>query len=251
MENDDALVGRVLSRRETVKLLAPAGAAALVGCNRARGGSLADSPVASAGAASAAPLPGCVVRPELTVGPYFVDKQLDRSDIRVEPTSGVARGGLPLALAFNVNQIANGRCAPLAGAMVDVWHCDADGVYSGVADQMVGFNTVGQKFLRGYQVTDGKGVARFTTIYPGWYQGRATHIHAEVTINGASRKVTQIAFPESVNNAVHTAGVYASRGTNPMSNTADGIFADSLGSELVTPTGSASAGYAATFQIAI
>ena len=89
------------------------------------------------------------------------------------------------------------------------------------------------------------------TLYPGWYQGRATHIHAEVTINGVSRKVTQIAFPESVNNTVHGSGVYAGRGTNPISNAADGIFADSLSSELVTPTGSTSSGYAATFQIAL
>ena len=83
------------------------------------------------------------------------------------------------------------------------------------------------------------------------YQGRATHIHAEVTINGTSRKVTQIAFPEAVNNTVHASGVYPSRGTNPIANASDGIFADSLGSELVTPTGSASASYAATFQIAL
>jgi protocatechuate 3,4-dioxygenase beta subunit len=91
----------------------------------------------------------------------------------------------------------------------------------------------------------------FTTIYPGWYQGRATHIHVEVVMNGRSVKVTQIAFPEAVNNAVHTSGVYASRGTNPTSNTADGIFADSLSSELVTPVGSPSSGYTATFQVGV
>ena len=78
------------------------------------------------------------------------------------------------------------------------------------------------------QTTNPNGEVTFTTIYPGWYQGRATHIHAEVTINGASRKVTQIAFPESVNNTVHRSGAYASRGANPMSNASDGIFADSL-----------------------
>jgi hypothetical protein len=68
---------------------------------------------------------------------------------------------------------------------------------------------------------------------------------------GRSVKVTQIAFPESINNSVHTSGVYASRGTNPMSNLSDGIFSDSLASEIVTPSGSVSAGYAATFQVAI
>ena len=91
----------------------------------------------------------------------------------------------------------------------------------------------------------------FTTIYPGWYQGRATHIHAEVTVGGRSVKVTQIAFPESVNNTVHSSGVYASRGTNPTANLSDGIFSDSLASELVTPAGSPSGGYTAAFQIAV
>lgn len=81
--------------------------------------------------------------------------------------------------------------------------------------------------------------------------GRATHIHAEVTVNGRSVKVTQMAFPETINNAVHTAGVYASRGTNPTGNAGDGIFADSLAAELATPAGSPSSGYSATFQIGI
>jgi hypothetical protein len=86
--------------------------------------------------------------------------------------------------------------------------------------------------------------------YPGWYQGRATHIHVEVTINGVSRKVTQIAFPESVNHGLRS-GVYASRGSNPMTNASDGIFADSLPSELVTPTGSVAGGYSAAFQVGV
>lgn len=91
----------------------------------------------------------------------------------------------------------------------------------------------------------------FTTIYPGWYQGRATHIHVEVTRNGQSVKVTQIAFPESVNATVHATGVYASRGVNPTSNTRDTIFADSLESELATVTGDQQSGYVATFTVGI
>jgi hypothetical protein len=109
----------------------------------------------------------------------------------------------------------------------------------------------GQTYLRGIQTTNANGEVTFTTIYPGWYQGRATHIHLEVTIGGVSRKVTQIAFPEGVNNTVHGTGVYASRGSNPISNTADNIFADSLASELVTPTGDPASGYAAAFQVGI
>lgn len=81
--------------------------------------------------------------------------------------------------------------------------------------------------------------------------GRATHIHAEVVVNGRSVKVTQIAFPESVNNAVHTSGVYASRGANPTTNLSDNIFADSLAAELVTPAGNLTTGYSASFQVAV
>ncbi|HMJ85430.1 MAG TPA: hypothetical protein VK504_19745, partial [Vicinamibacterales bacterium] len=108
-----------------------------------------------------------------------------------------------------------------------------------------------QTYLRGIQTTNGNGEVTFTTIYPGWYQGRATHIHIEVKAGGVSRKATQIAFPESVNNTVYASGVYASRGSNPMSNLSDGIFADSLSAELVTPTGSPASGYSASCQVAI
>ena len=108
-----------------------------------------------------------------------------------------------------------------------------------------------QTYLRGIQTTDANGQAAFTTIYPGWYAGRATHIHLEVTIGGVSRKVTQMAFPESVNNVVHTSGVYASKGVNPTANASDGIFADSLSAELVTPVGNTTSGYSAAFQVGI
>jgi protocatechuate 3,4-dioxygenase beta subunit len=100
-------------------------------------------------------------------------------------------------------------------------------------------------------MSNANGEVVFTTIYPGWYQGRATHIHAEVSVNGRSVTVTQIAFPESVNNAVHTSGAYASKGPNPTSNARDNIFADRLDAELVTPVGSIASGYTAAFQIGV
>ena len=139
----------------------------------------------------------------------------------------------------------NSSCAGVANANVEIWHVDAAGNYSEYGTQTA------QTFLRGIQTTSSDGAVTFTTIYPGWYQGRATHIHIEVKIGGVSRKVTQIAFPESVNNAVHVSGAYASRGTNPLSNLSDGIFSDSLSSELVTPTGSPAGGYTATVQVGI
>src|SRR4030095_331608 len=108
-----------------------------------------------------------------------------------------------------------------------------------------------QTYLRGIQTTNASGQVTFTTIYPGWYQGRATHIHVEVTRNGSSLKVTQIAFPETVNAQVYGAGVYASRGTNPTSNARDMVFADGVDSELATVSGSPSTGYAATFTVGL
>jgi len=161
-----------------------------------------------------------------------------RSDVREN------RQGTTLTLTIKVVNVNSG-CAAVPGADVEIWHVDAAGDYSQYGSQTAA------TFLRGIQTTNAAGEVTFTTIYPGWYQGRATHIHAEVTMAGRSVKVTQMAFPESINNTVHTSGVYSSRGTNPMSNQSDGIFSDSLASELVTPAGSPSSGYTATFQVGI
>ena len=180
----------------------------------------------------------CAVTPSETAGPYPSRTDMFRSDIREN------RQGTPLALTIKVVNVSS-ACAAVSGADVEVWHCDAAGDYSQYGSQTAA------TFLRGIQTTNAAGEVAFTTVYPGWYQGRATHIHAEVTIAGRSVKVTQMAFPESVNNTVYATGVYASRGVNPMSNLSDGIFADSLSSELVTPSGSPSSGYAAAFQIGV
>jgi len=133
--------------------------------------------------------------------------------------------------------------------MVDVWQCDAEGRYSQYAQP--GFDGRGESFLRGIQTTDASGRVTFTTVYPGWYAGRATHIHVEVTVNGRSVKVTQIAFPEGVNGAVYATGVYAARGPNPTSNAADGIFAGSLNAELATLSGDTTNGYTAAFTLGV
>jgi len=106
-----------------------------------------------------------VVRPELTIGPYFVDNQLNRSDIRSEPSDNSIKEGIPLTLNIGVAGVGNNSCTPLQGAQVEVWYCDAQGVYPGVSEQ--GFDTTGQKFLRGYQLTDASGHVQFLNIYPG------------------------------------------------------------------------------------
>src|SRR5438876_27180 len=129
--------------------------------------------------------PACVVTPTETEGPYFVDERLNRSDITFDPTDGSARPGVPLTLAFTVSRVGSGGCIALNGAQIDVWHCDAAGVYSDVAAN----NSAGKRFLRGYQVTNSNGIAKFTTIYPGWYQGRSVHVHFKVrTFAGGEQK---------------------------------------------------------------
>jgi protocatechuate 3,4-dioxygenase beta subunit len=180
----------------------------------------------------------CATTPSETAGPYPSIVSIVRSDIREN------RPGVPLTLALKVVNVNNG-CAAVSGANVEIWHCDVSGNYSEYGSQTT------QTYLRGIQTTDASGQVSFTTIYPGWYQGRATHIHIEVKVNSRSVKVTQIAFPESINNTVYASSVYASRGANPTSNLSDGIFADSLASELVTPVGDPASGYSASCQIGI
>jgi protocatechuate 3,4-dioxygenase beta subunit len=180
----------------------------------------------------------CVVTPTETAGPFPSLIDLVRSDIRE------GKPGTRLTLTIKVVNV-NSNCGAVANASVEVWHVDAAGNYSEYGTQAA------ETYLRGIQTTNSSGEVTFITIYPGWYLGRATHIHVEVSINNASVKVTQIAFPESVNATVHTSGVYAGRGTNPMSNAADGIFADSLSAELVTPAGDTTNGYVATFQVGV
>jgi protocatechuate 3,4-dioxygenase beta subunit len=181
-----------------------------------------------------------------------VDEQLNRSDIRSDPSSGVARAGALLALTFNVSRAASGACSPLAGAIVDVWHCDAAGLYSDVEAN----GTVGQEFLRGYQVTDAGGVARFTTIYPGWYQGRAVHIHFKVrsaaSAGSAYEFTSQLFFPERFLSAIYTErGPYTARGDDGrLRNANDGIYGQG-GSRLLLEPVPRGAGYAATFNIGL
>jgi protocatechuate 3,4-dioxygenase beta subunit len=228
---------RRIGRREAMATLGVAGASLAIGCGSE--GVVNATPSASPAATASPSANGaCAVSPNETAGPFPSLSDMIRSDIRE------GKAGAVLTLTIKVVN-ANTACSAVAGAAVEIWQCDAAGNYSQYGSQ------AGQTYLRGIQVTNTNGEATFTTIYPGWYQGRATHIHIEVTIAGVSRKVTQIAFPESLNAAVYATGVYASRGSNPTSNSSDGIFADSLASELVTPTGSASTGYAATFQLGV
>ena len=155
-----------------------------------------------------------------------------------------SKSGLPLMLALTIVNVNSG-CTPVANATVEVWQCDAAGVYSEYG------SGAGQTFLRGLQKSDASGVVTFKTIYPGWYMGRATHIHLEVFVNGASVKTTQMAFPESTSSAVYRTGVYASHGLNSTTNSSDNVFSDGTDHELATLSGDTTSGYTATLTIGI
>ena len=204
-------------------------------------------------ARAAGAAPGCVLTPEQTEGPYFVDVRLNRSDIRADvrsgPGAGVVVAGVPLALALRVLDTGAG-CRPVAGALVDVWHCDAAGVYSDTVDP--GFDSRGHTFLRGYQASGSDGVLRFLTIYPGWYRGRAVHIHFKVRTSTGGEFTSQLYFDEAVTDEAHAHAhaAYRGRAGRRLPNAADGIFRDG-GSRLLLSPQRHGDGYAAAFDIGL
>ena len=197
-------------------------------------------------------LPACIVTPRQTEGPFFIDERLNRSDIRVDAADGSVTPGVPLTLSLRVSSVGRAGCAPMAGAIVDLWHCDAAGVYSAVTERAA--PSAGKKFLRGYQVTDKDGGALFTTIYPGWYPGRAVHIHFKVrSAAGSARSrefTSQLYFDDALTDRVHARQPYAARGQRALRNRQDGLFRN--GGELLTlNAGESGKGYAASYEIGL
>lgn len=260
LDNDDLPIGRVLNRREVISLLGSASAAAfLAACTPpmlgggpaggANGGASAPATDAPAIEAANANLPtGCVVRPALTEGPLFVEEDLNRSDIRLDPSNGKISQGTQLDLTFRISSIANSICSPLADIQVDIWHCDADGIYSDTSQ--LGMNSVGQKFLRGFQKSDENGVVKFTTIYPGWYVGRTVHIHFKMRTSDGYDFTSQLFFDDALSDTVFAQAPYNSRGERSLRNSEDGIFGQSGGQLLLVPE-KVDGGYTATFDVAL
>jgi protocatechuate 3,4-dioxygenase beta subunit len=156
----------------------------------------------------------CAVTPELTEGPYYFDADAVRSDIRED------RPGERLRLGIRVRDAAS--CEPVSNAVVEIWHCDAGGVYSGFEDG------AGERFLRGAQVTNGDGIAEFVTVYPGWYRGRTVHIHAKVHISKQEVLTSQVFFDEDFTAKVYESEPYSSHPGRDVFNDGDGIFAEEL-----------------------
>ena len=238
-------------RREVIFLLGSAAATTLVG-GCAGEAATSTSTASAAGSSPGQTAPGCIVTPSQTEGPYFVEEGLNRSDIRVDPSTGVLKAGVPLALTLRLSQVSAGVCAPLEGALVDLWHCDAGGIYSDVRDRR--FNTVGQKFLRGYQLSDASGLVRFQTIYPGWYTGRAVHVHFKVRTSPAGSRglelTSQLYFDEAITDAVHGQPPYNRKGRRDVLNSADGMYRGG-GRLLTLPLVAQDGGYATTFAIGV
>lgn len=212
-----------LTRKRLLAWAGGLGLAALVsGCaddeggeTAAGGGESATVPATSGPRAT----PDCTLTPELTEGPFYLDLDLVRRDI----TEG--RPGTPLELAITV--VDADSCQPISDAAVDVWHCDAAGVYSGVER---GSGT----FLRGVQLTKADGEATFRTIYPGWYPGRAVHIHLKVHVGVSEAYTGQLFFDDAVTRAVYERSPYNERPGPDVRNEADGIFTESRGATVVS-----------------
>ncbi|GAA5703485.1 intradiol ring-cleavage dioxygenase [Streptomyces avermitilis] len=183
----------------------------------------------------AGPAAACVLTPEQTEGPYYLDLETVRKNI----TEGKA--GVPLTLRVTVVDATT--CAPLPNTAVDIWHCDALGIYSGY---VAGGSTPDTTFLRGVQLTDSAGVAEFTTVYPGWYVGRALHIHVKTHVGGTVSNGTyhgghvshtgQLYFPETYNTKVAALTPYRSNTATRTRNANDGIYRNGGSSTLLTIT---------------
>ncbi len=264
-DNDDKQIGRIWSRREVLSFFGVAGGALLAGCAAAPRTSSTAAPATVGGPANTpvpvartTPVstvqkpPACIVTPAQTEGPYFIDAQLNRSDIRSDLGDGTVEEGLPLVLSMRVLRAERAGCAPLAGAMVDVWHCNAQGVYSGVQDRFA--NTRGQSFLRGYQITDDSGLAQFTTIYPGWYPGRTPHIHFKVRATDAAGRAveftSQLYFDDVISDRVFAQAPYNRRSGRGTRNENDALFRNN-GELLMLALKPADSGYAGLFEIGL
>ena len=163
------------------------------------------------GSAPAASGVSCILTPEMTEGPYYIAREKLRRDI----TEG--RRGTRLDLRLSVVDATT--CRPIAGAVVDIWHADASGVYSGF-----GAGASSRTFMRGLQKTDGSGLALFRTVYPGWYQGRTVHIHVKVHVGGNVVHTGQLFFSDTLTDAVYKRLPYSRRPNRDVRNATDMIF---------------------------
>jgi protocatechuate 3,4-dioxygenase beta subunit len=234
----------VISRRQALVLLGVGGATMVAGRSHVYS--------ASPRSNDSKP-PACVLTPKQTEGPFFVDERLKRSDIRMDPSDGSVKSGVPLHLTLRVSAVGTADCNPLPGAIVDIWQCDAVGVYSAV-NESGSQRTAAKSFLRGYQITEADGSTQFTTIYPGWYPGRTVHIHFKVRAGGKSGRgqelTSQLYFDDGLTDRIHTQSPYAGKGQRTVRNQRDGLFRNG-GRQLMLSAVQSGESYAAIFDIGL
>ena len=211
-DDHDRIEENALTRRDSLLRLGGFAALALgAGAVEALDGQ--DAKAAATGpAAVASGLVTCVLTPEMTEGPYSLEGDMVRRDVRE------GRPGVLLTLETTVVDVST--CKPIKGAAVDIWHCDAGGAYSGFAQE----GTEGRTFMRGIQRADRHGLATFKTAYPGWYSGRTVHIHVSVSMGGSVVHTGQLFFPESLTDAVHRRAPYNRRPNRDTRNATDSIY---------------------------
>lgn len=240
------------SRREMLIMLGGSSMALLAGLSLPR---IASAQGNATPEANAMPQPPYVARPRRVRGQSTVDAQLERSDIRTEPSDGSIKEGVPLYVTFNVSGLSGDTSAPLAGAQVYIWQADAEGRYSGVRDG--NFNSMGQSWLRGYQFTDAQGQVRFLTIVPGWYPRAVVHIHFIIRTDPAEVEgnefESEVFFEPKELEAVYAQAPYNRRGAANIPNPPDRQLTVNLVpmSEEELAAADVKAGYSVTFSIAL
>ena len=262
------LLSQLLDRRRALRLLGgAAGAFVIAGCGS--GGSGDDSDTGSSGSdtstGGSTSSGSCSEIPEETGGPFpadgtqssgvnvLTDSRVIRTNIASDFDGTDVQAGVPLTLTITVEDVGK-SCALLEGAAVYIWHCNADGEYSAYSGNGNGNHTA-NTFLRGVQLTNSSGQVTFTTIYPGRYSGRATHIHVEVYTDSTFKtllKTSQFAFDEDVNDTVYATSSYSdSRSTTETTNDRDNVFSDGYDEQMLTLSGNTSSGYTAAITMGV
>jgi protocatechuate 3,4-dioxygenase beta subunit len=192
-----------------------------------------------------------VLTPEVTAGPYYIANHLTRRNI----TDGQA--GTPLRLRLTVQDATT--CRAIRNADVELWHANAGGEYSGYSGAQAPSASPGghvtpntsARFLRGHQVTDASGLAVFDTIYPGWYQGRAPHIHVKVHVGGNVVHTGQLFFSDALSDAVYRSGAYAAHGQPDTTDAQDSIYRQAGGATAQLSIGKAATGYVGAITMGV
>jgi intradiol ring-cleaving dioxygenase-like protein len=235
-ESIDGEGSRITRRGSLVKLGGFLAAVLAAGGWKAASGEDEAEGVGLAGVASGAVR--CVLAPEQTEGPYYIANEKVRRNV----TEG--RPGTPLSLRLKV--VDASTCKPIKGAAVDIWHCDGGGTYSGF-----GQGTGNRTFMRGVQKTDANGIARFRTVYPGWYRGRTVHIHVKVYLGGNVLHTGQLYFPDTVTDAVYRKNPYRRRPGRDTRNSDDFVYRNGGRNSKLSLRKAGTAGYIGTITMGV